>query len=140
MLAIRLQRVGRKGYAQYRLIAQDAQRSPRSGRVIANIGSYNPHTKAVQIDKESVSQYLQNGAQPSPRVVRLLQAEGMVMPDWVEPSSKSKKRSVKHANKLRKNKPAAPAEAVAPTEEEAPAEAAAESTTEAEATPDESSE
>lgn len=45
MLAIRLQRLGRKGYPVYRLAVQEAHRHPSSGRVVAYVGSYNPHTK-----------------------------------------------------------------------------------------------
>ena len=49
MLAIRLQRLGRKGYPVYRLAVQESQRHPSSGRVVAYIGSYNPHTKQATI-------------------------------------------------------------------------------------------
>lgn len=52
MLAIRLQRTGRSGYAQYRVIVQDAHKSPTSGRVVAYIGSYDPHAKTVSLKKE----------------------------------------------------------------------------------------
>ena len=45
MLAIRLQRLGRKAYPVYRVAVQEAQRHPSSGRVVAYVGSYNPHTK-----------------------------------------------------------------------------------------------
>ena len=72
MLAIRLQRLGRKGYPVYRVAVQESQRHPSSGRVVAYVGSYNPHTKAVKLDKEKIEKYLSTGAQPSPRVVKLL--------------------------------------------------------------------
>lgn len=124
MLAIRLQRVGRKGHALYRVIVQEAQRSPLSGRVIANVGSFNPHTKEVKIDKDSVESYLQNGAQPSPRVARLLKAEKIKLPKWVEVSKEKKKRTAKNPDKLRKNQPAEE-----PAEEPAPEEATEEATT-----------
>ena len=58
MLAIRLQRLGRKQYPVYRVAIQEAQRHPSSGRVVAYAGSYNPHTKQVSIDKEKVEKYL----------------------------------------------------------------------------------
>ncbi len=140
MLAIRLQRVGRKGHALYRVIVQEAQRSPLSGRVIANVGSFNPHTKEVKIDKDSVESYLQNGAQPSPRVARLLKAEKIKLPKWVEVSKEKKKRTAKNPDKLRKNQPAeepAPEEATEEaatdkTEDEAPAKEAEKAPAEAE--------
>lgn len=112
MLAIRLQRIGRKGYPVYRIAVQEAQRHPSSGRVVAYVGSYNPHSKEANIDVEKANTYLTNGAQPSPRVVKLLEEAGVKMPAWVKKSSE-KQRTIRHAEKLRKNQP----------KEEAPAEA-----------------
>jgi len=63
MLAIRLQRLGRKGYPVYRVAVQESRRHPSSGRVVAYVGSYNPHTKDTKIDHEKVTTYLSNGAQ-----------------------------------------------------------------------------
>lgn len=126
MLAIRLQRIGRKGAPAYRVAVQEAQRHPSSGRVVAYVGSYNPHSKAVKIDAEKVSFYLKNGAQPTPRVVRLLAAEKIELPAWVKQAGADKKRAIRNPEKLRKNQPKeeAPAEAEAPAEE-APAESEA---------------
>ena len=76
MLAIRLQRLGRKGYPVYRVAVQEAQRHPSSGRVVAYVGSYNPHTKESKIDTEKVDFYLKNGAQPTERVEKLLKISG----------------------------------------------------------------
>ena len=122
MLAIRLQRNGRTALPLYRIVVQEAQRHPLSGRIVAQVGSYNPHTKATTLDKAAVEKYLNNGAQPSTRVIRILVKEGVKMPKWVkEPLVKQAK--AKHADKLRKNQPKeeAPAEE-APAEEAAPAE------------------
>ncbi len=131
MLAIRLQRTGRKGHAQFRMVVQDARRTPSSGRVVARLGSYNPHTKAAALDKEKVSFYLEHGAQPSDRVARLLQTEGVKVPSWVVLTT-DKKRAIRNPEKLRKNRPveagtpaeepaaeAAPAAEVAPVQDEA---------------------
>ncbi len=113
MLAIRLQRVGRKGYPVYRVAVQEAQRHPSSGRVVAYVGSYNPHTKEVNLNKEKIETYLKNGAQPSPRVVRLLTTEKITLPNWVKKTGK-KEKSVRNPEKLRKNQPATePKESVA---------------------------
>ena len=103
MLAIRLQRLGRKALPIYRLAVQDAQRHPSSGRVVCYVGTYNPHTKAVTLEKEKVSQYLQNGAQPTPRVVRLLQAEKIELPSWVKTPVTTKTKATRKPAKLRKN-------------------------------------
>lgn len=106
MLAIRLQRVGRAGYPVYRIAVQEAQRHPSSGRVVAYVGNYNPHTKEVKIQKEDAQKYLNNGAQPTPRVVKLLKQEGVQLPKWVKEDNGSKQKAIKNTDKLRKNQPA----------------------------------
>lgn len=105
MLAIRLQRLGRKDYPTYRLAVQEAQRHPSSGRVVAYVGSYNPHSKQASIQVESAQKYLDNGAQPTPRVVKLLKEAGVKLPSWVKEHDASKSRATKNAEKLRKNQP-----------------------------------
>jgi len=127
VLAIRLQRNGRSGYAVYRIVVQEASRHPLSGRVVAELGSYNPHTKATKLNKELAEKFLSNGAQPSGRVAILLSKEGVKLPKWVKLSPK-KTATIRKADKLRKNQPAeepteAPATEEAPAETEAPAEA-----------------
>ena len=104
MLAIRLQRNGRKALPLYRIVVQEAQRHPLSGRIVAQVGSYNPHTKEISLDKEKVEKYLGNGAQPSTRVIRILAKEGIKMPKWVKMPNE-KHAVAKHADKLRKNQP-----------------------------------
>lgn len=123
MLAIRLQRTGRKGYPTYRLVVQESQLHPSSGRVVASLGSYNPHSKESSIDIESAKKYLNNGAQPSPRVVILLESAGVKMPAWVKTEAKQSK-AVRNPEKLRKNQPREEAPAEAEAEAEATAEAA----------------
>lgn len=127
MLAIRLQRLGRKGYPVYRVAVQESQRHPSSGRVVAYVGSYNPHTKEVSLQKEDVQKYLDNGAQPTPRVVKLLKQEGVNLPGWVKESANDKQKSIRNAEKLRKNQP----KEEAPAEEEATEAPAEEASTEA---------
>jgi len=104
MLAIRLQRVGRKGFPVYRLAVQESQRHPTSGRVVAYVGSYNPHTKDATVQVEVAQKYLDNGAQPSPRVVKLLKDAGVKLPSWVKEADQ-KNKTIRHADKLRKNQP-----------------------------------
>ncbi len=147
MLAIRMQRRGRKGHAQFRVVVQDSHLSPKSGRVIANLGNYNPHTKQATIDKEAAAKYLSNGAQPSDRVVSVFKAEKIKLPDWVS-VTKNPKRETRNPEKLRKNQPAqeskdepkpteAPAAEEAPVEEPTPEVAAEETPATEEATPSE---
>lgn len=104
MLAIRLQRIGRKGYPVYRLAVQESQRHPSSGRVVAYVGSYNPHTKEANVQVELAQKYLDNGAQPTPRVVKLLKDAGVKLPKWVTAPA-DKQKTIKNAEKLRKNQP-----------------------------------
>ena len=104
MLAIRLQRQGKTHYATYRVIVQDVLRHPSSGKVVAYVGSYNPHTKQVQLDKEAIENYLNHGAQPTDRVVRILIGEGITMPKWVK-TARGKQRDIRNPEKLRRNQP-----------------------------------
>jgi small subunit ribosomal protein S16 len=131
MLAIRLQRIGRKGYPVYRLAVQEAQRHPSSGRVVAYVGSYNPHTKEASIQAEVAQKYLDNGAQPSPRVVKLLKDGGVKLPKWVNDVATDKQKSIRNAEKLRKNQPKEEVKEVTEVPaEEVPAEEAHEETAE----------
>ena len=122
MLAIRLQRLGRKGYPVYRLAVQEAQRHPSSGRVVAYVGTYNPHTKEAKVQTETAQKYLDNGAQPTPRVVKLLKDAGVKLPSWVKDVDTSKQKAIKNAEKLRKNQPKEEPVEETPTEETTPTE------------------
>jgi small subunit ribosomal protein S16 len=104
MLAIRMQRTGRKGHAMFRVVVQDSRLTPTSGKVVANLGSYDPHAKVTTLDKEKAGFYLQHGAQPSDRVARLLQTEGVKLPEWVTVSA-GKAGKIRNPEKLRKNQP-----------------------------------
>jgi small subunit ribosomal protein S16 len=117
MLAIRMQRTGRKGHAMFRLIVQDSRRTPTSGKVVAQLGSYDPHAKNLILNKEKATFYLEHGAQPSDRAARLMQSNGVALPSWVQLVA-NKERAVRNADKRRATTPAAPVEAAV----EAPAE------------------
>jgi len=104
MLTIRMQRTGRKGHAMFRVVVQEGRLAPTSGKVVAQLGHYDPHAKTVTLNKEKAAFYLDNGAQPSDRAARLLQGEGIKLPKWVkQPADKSSK--VRNPEKLRKNRP-----------------------------------
>lgn len=116
MLAIRMQRTGRKGHAMFRVVVQDSRYTPTSGKVVANIGHYDPHSKVVVVDKDKASFYLTNGAQPSDRVARLLKKEGVKLPEWVILSQERQKKT-RNPEKLRKDQPKESAESVETKEE-----------------------
>jgi len=106
MLAIRLQRLGRKAYPVYRLAVQEAQKHPSSGKVVAYVGSYNPHTKETKFNVEAIQKYLDNGAQPTDRVVKLLkEVKEIKLPKWVKTERVQKSKAIRNPEKLRKNQP-----------------------------------
>ncbi len=75
---IRLTRMGKKREPIYRIIVADS-RSPRDGRFVAEIGTYDPNQEPslVKIDKEAAQKWLQNGAQPTEIVAKLFKNEGI---------------------------------------------------------------
>jgi small subunit ribosomal protein S16 len=76
---IRLKRTGMKKAPSYRVVVADA-RSPRDGRIIENIGWYNPRVEpsAINIDEEKAIGWLKNGAQPTDSVSSLLKRTGIL--------------------------------------------------------------
>ena len=75
---IRLRRLGQKKNPIYRIIVADS-RSPRNGRFIEEIGTYNPNTNPSEfkIDEELAKKWLTNGAQPTDVVAKLLKVAGI---------------------------------------------------------------
>ena len=119
MLAIRMQRTGRKGHAMFRVVVQDSRRTPTSGKFVAQLGSYDPHAKVMSLKKDRAQFYLDHGAQPSDRVIRLFEQEGIKLPNWVQ-KGETKKGAIRNPEKLRKNRSA---ETVTEPAVEAPVEA-----------------
>ncbi|KRN98221.1 30S ribosomal protein S16 [Levilactobacillus paucivorans] len=76
---IRLKRMGSKKRPFYRIVVADS-RSPRDGRFIEQVGTYNPVTQPAQItlEEESIMNWLNNGAQPSDTVKNLLSNAGIM--------------------------------------------------------------
>ena len=79
MVEIRLRRMGAKKAPFYRIVVADA-RSPRDGRCIEEIGTYNPlqETNNVTIDAEKAQAWIKNGAQPTDTVRGLLKKAGVL--------------------------------------------------------------
>lgn len=76
---LRLKRMGSKQKPFYRIVAADS-RSPRDGRFIETIGTYNPIKKDsdnVTIDEEKAMKWLKNGAQPTDTVKNILSQTGI---------------------------------------------------------------
>lgn len=119
-LKIRLARGGSKKRPFYRIVAADS-RMPRDGRFIEKLGTYNPllpkdSEERVKMDMDRVQYWLGQGAQPSDRISRMLEAAGVLEkkersnPQKGEPGAKAKERAEEKAAKA--------AEAEAPAEEE----------------------
>ncbi len=111
----------------FRMVVQESRLTPTSGKVVALLGSYDPHAKTLQLDKEKATFYLEHGAQPSDRAVHLMTLEGIKMPSWVTPATEQK-RAIRNPEKLRKNQPKAEEVAAEPAAEAASEEAPAEET------------
>ena len=79
MVKIRLRRMGAKKAPFYRIIVADS-RSPRDGRFIEELGTYNPLTNPaeIKVDAERVHQWVKNGAQPTDTVRGLLKKAGVL--------------------------------------------------------------
>jgi small subunit ribosomal protein S16 len=108
-LKIRLTRGGAKKRPYYRIVVADS-RSPRDGRFIEKIGSYDPMkakdaADRVVLDTEKVQAWLAKGAQPTDRVLRFLDAAGLAKrparnnPNKAVPGEKAKERAEKRAEK-----------------------------------------
>ena len=74
---LRLMRMGKKGQPTYRVVAADG-RSPRDGRFIEIVGTYNPRLEpsAVNVDNDKAVAWLRKGAQPTESVEKLLKISG----------------------------------------------------------------
>ena len=140
-MKIRLARGGSKKRPHYAIVATDS-RMPRDGRFIEKLGTYNPllakdSEERVKMNAERVTYWLGQGAKPTDRVARLLEAAGLTEkttrnnPNKAEPGKKAKERAQEKADKAAAaaEAAAAPAPVEEPVEapaEDAPAEVAAE--------------
>ena len=127
-MKIRLARGGSRKRPFYRIVASDS-RMPRDGRYIEKLGTYNPllpkdSEERVQMDVERIQYWLGEGAKPTDRVSRFLEAAGVV--EKKERSNPKKAVPGKKAQERAEEKAAKAAEAAeaaaAPAEEEAAAE------------------
>lgn len=79
MVRIRLRRTGLRHQPSYRVVVADKE-SPRDGRFIEILGSYNPRTEpfTLEIDEERIYHWMSVGAQPSESLVKLLKSAGVL--------------------------------------------------------------
>ena len=133
-MKIRLARGGSKKRPFYRIVAADS-RMRRDGRYIERLGTYNPllpkdSEERVKMNMERIQYWLGEGAQPTDRIARMLEAAGVRdkaernNPNKGEPGDKAKARAEEKAEKAAAA--AAPAEEPEAPAEDAPAEETAE--------------
>ena len=109
-LKIRLARGGSKKRPYYHIVLADA-RSPRDGRFLENLGSWNPmlakdDEKRVQLNAERIKHWIENGAQPTDRVLRFLDEAGVAKreaknnPVKAKPGKRAQERAAEKAQKV----------------------------------------
>lgn len=118
-ISLRLSRGGAKKRPYYRIVASD-NRSPRDGKYLEQIGTYNPllakdDPARVKLDEDRARYWIGVGAQPSDRVARFLDAAGIKEraarnnPNKAEPGEKAKERAEEKAAKAAEAEEAAKA-------------------------------
>lgn len=126
-LSMRLSRGGSKKRPYYRIVIADA-RSPRDGKFIEKIGTYNPllakdSPERIKLDGDRAKHWLSVGAQPTDRVARFLDAAGVREraarnnPNKGKPGEKAVERAEERAEKLKAAEEAAAEAAAAPAPE-----------------------
>lgn len=130
---IRLMRMGKTKQPTYRVVASDS-RSPRNGRFIELLGTYEPRLEpsGIKIDAEKTTKWLQNGAQPTERVQKVLEAAGILTGEAARKTLVAKKMAKRPTKQKKVVAPPADESASASTEagsgsSDAPSEESAES-------------
>ena len=117
---IRLSRAGAKKRPYYRIVVADS-RSPRDGRFIEKIGTYNPmlakdHPDRIRLDGERAKHWLSNGAQPTDRVARFLAAAELMAARAVPEQTKKSQPKAKAVEREKEREEKAAAAAAAKAE------------------------
>lgn len=108
---IRLQRIGKRGQAYFRVIVVEHTKKPQ-GEYLELLGTYNPHEKVLKVKKDRIEYWMSKGAQVSPTVNNLLVNQKI----WDKPKMASWKPKKKDAPASQ----AAPTQPIAPAPEAVP--------------------
>ena len=140
MLMLRLQRIGRRNEAHFKIVVIEKTKGPKSHKYVDIVGSYNPKLGLVNIDAEKATRWLSQGVQPSDTVRNMLITKGIL--EGKKVNALPKKSPVIDEEKIAREKEEAEAKAAKAAEEKAAAEEAekAELETSVEESGDESSE
>ncbi|MDD4333449.1 MAG: 30S ribosomal protein S16 [Patescibacteria group bacterium] len=91
MLTIRLSRIGKKNKPTFRIIISEKGRDPY-GKALEILGSYNPHSKDLQIKGDRTKYWIEKGASMSPTVNNLLIDKGIIEGEKIKASKAGKKQ------------------------------------------------
>jgi len=75
---IRYQRIGRTNDPAFRIVLLEKARAARTGRIVEQLGTYNPKTKALRLDEARIKEWVSKGAQPTDTVRNLLITKGVL--------------------------------------------------------------
>jgi small subunit ribosomal protein S16 len=128
MLMIRFQRIGRTNDPAFRIAVLEKTRAAQAGSIVEQVGTYNPRSKALTLNAESVKAWIAKGAQPTDSIRNLLINKGVI---------EGKKVNVLPKKTPQKDEAAVAAAAATAIKEAADAKAAAEAATAAAAMPTE---
>jgi small subunit ribosomal protein S16 len=113
MLMIRFQRTGRTNDASFRIVVLERARAAKAGAIVEQLGTYNPHSKALTLSEDRVKHWLSVGAQATGSIHNLLVSKGLVAGKKINVLPKK--------SPIKKEGEAAPAvEAAAPASEATP--------------------
>lgn len=130
MLMIRFQRIGRTNDPAFRIVVLEKERAAKAGKIVEQLGTYNPRSKALTLDESAVKEWISKGAQPTDSIHNLLVNKGVIAGKKVNVLPKKSPIQSEKPEQEAKVAESAPAEAVvesvtpeAPTEAEVVAEA-----------------
>lgn len=120
MLMIRFQRTGRTNDPAFRIVLLEKARAAKDGNIVERLGTYNPRSKALTLDKESVKAWLGKGAQPTDSIRNLLITNGVMEGKKVNALPKKTPQKSAESGSASGGKEGAETVAAAPVAEAAP--------------------
>lgn len=93
MLIIRLTRTGKKNAPRFRIVLVEKTAPPKTGKFLAVLGSYNPESKDITLNKEQIKYWLSQGVQTSETVHNMLVKQGVIKGPKIKKKIGGKKKS-----------------------------------------------
>lgn len=104
MLVIRFYRIGKKNQPSFKIVVTDKKNPPRGGKIIEEVGFWNPLTKEKALRRERIQYWLSVGAQPSKTIHNLLVSEKILEGEKIKKHKKKKKEKAKVSGEVEKTK------------------------------------